>query len=628
MNKIINGDSFLKNGSLFIGALFSGLILAAQAPAIEWQRCLGGSADDAVLSIYETRDKGFILGGVTASKDGDVAGNHGGADLWVVKLNSSGAFEWKKALGGGKAEKGAVVHQTADGGYIIGGTTASSNGDVKGFRGGESDIWIVKLAAQGAVQWQKSIGGTALDQLSTVLELPGGGYIVGGTTASGNGDITGFHGGEDYVVARLAADGKVLWAKAFGGSGTEKLHQIQLAPDGGFVLAGATWSKATNDGDILGFHGGSDIWVLKIDKDGNKQWQGTFGGSGLENWLTLQQSSDGGYVVACEGGWSNTGSGSNGDFANSLGGSDILLVKLNGNGTVGWKKLLGGSKGENFGSLKRTADGGYLVGGSTGSTDGDAAGNTGIGSWIVKLSAAGTVLWQYVVNAGFIQEQMMLVDETTDGGCIATVSVNMQQLPNNLNINVYMVKLDRYGKLQWTKNNGGSLEDWPGSGPNVQTLISQTAYLYSTLLHDFKVQTTGGGYIFAVNTLSKELPGFHTSRFGVRYDIWVVKFSPAAGSYTTAVPASESLDLRHRAYPNPFTSRTTIFFEARTDGPATVDLYNVLGARVATVFSGEVKAGRAYSVPVSDVALPQGIYTYQVTNGNSRITGKLVKRRQ
>ena len=625
MRKSVTPATLLVQGCLLLSSLFTCSILLAQAPAIEWQRCLGGSADDAVLAMHPTKDGGYILGGVTASKDGDVVGNHGGADIWVVKLNANGTTAWQKALGGGKEEQGTIIHQTADGGYIVGGITASANGDVKGFRGGTGDIWVVKLSATGALQWQKPIGGAALDKISSVLELPNNaGYIVGGTTASSNGDVVGFHGGEDYIVSRLAADGRVLWTKVYGGSGTEKLHQIQPAADGGFVLAGATWSNATNDGDVLGFHGGSDVWVLKINDKGDKQWQYSFGGTGLENWLTLQQSGDGGYVMACEGGASNTGPGNNGDLATSLGGTDILVVKIKGDGTIGWKKVLGGSKGESLRSMKRTTDGGYLIGGSTGSLDGDAAGNTATGAWIVKLTPAGAVQWQYVVNAGTIQEEMVMTDETADGGCIAHVTVNMKQYASNLDLNVYLVKLDKYGKLQWTKNNGGSLEEWYGCGSYINTLVRQVAYLYSTVLHNFEIQESANNYFFGTNTLSKELPGFHTSRLGLRYDIWVVKLKPTA-TYNTPVPVTEMLDVKHSAFPNPFTGRSTIFFQATVDGPALVELYDVKGTRIATVFSGTVKKGSTYSLPVGDASLPKGVYTYRVTNGSSRITGKLVK---
>lgn len=571
--------------------------------------------------IYQTADKGYIIGGVTASKDGDVIGNHGGADLWVIKLRADGSTHWRKALGGGKTEKGTIVHQTSDGGYIVGGITASSNGDVKGFRGGEGDIWVVKLNADGNLLWQKPIGGSALDEITTVLELPNsGGFIVGGTTSSANGDVTGFHGGKDYLVAKLSTDGRLIWSKVYGGSGTDQLHQIQLAADGGFVVAGVTWSNAVNDGDVEGFRGGSDIWIIKLDDSGKVLNKAIFGSSGLENWMTLQRTSDGGYVMGCEGG----SKAANGDFTANAGAYGILLVRMDGALTVQWKTLFSSkSSGSILRGLKQTTDGGFIVGGSSGSASvpGNTYGGNG-DAWLAKVAGNGIVQWQRLIG-GAVQEEVIQLQETADGGYAATI---MEFVKNSTpaDQDVMVAKLNATGELLWKGSYGGKSIDWLAAGTgSVGTLLYQNMIL-EALWPDNKIQAEDKGYFFAVSTQSAELPGFHVSRFGTPYDIWVVKLK-AAASYTTAVPVTELIDLQHRAYPNPFTTRATILFQAETNGPATVELYDAKGTRVATVFKGTVKAGSTYTFSVGEAALPRGIYTYRVMNGERRISGKLVK---
>ena len=129
----------------------------AQAPAIQWQKSLGGSNNDYAYAIRQTTDGGYIVAGYSSSNDGDVTGNHGGLDYWVVKLNSTGNIEWQKSLGGSSNDKAYAIQQTADGGYIVAGFSYSIDGDVTGNHGA-FDYWVVKLNSTGNIEWQKSLG--------------------------------------------------------------------------------------------------------------------------------------------------------------------------------------------------------------------------------------------------------------------------------------------------------------------------------------------------------------------------------------------------------------------------------------------------------------------------------------
>ena len=182
------------------------LVVLAQ-PAIEWQRCLGGSSQDlpgnlqpSIDIFQQTPDSGFIFVAKTSSNDGDVSGLHGMApDYWVVKTDRTGNIEWQRCLGGSSSEFPSSVQTTADGGYIVSGTTFSNDGDVTNFRG-NSDYWVVKLSVTGTMEWQKCLGGgfipgtnSGYDKAFSAKQTMDGGYCVIGRTNSGNGDVTGLH---------------------------------------------------------------------------------------------------------------------------------------------------------------------------------------------------------------------------------------------------------------------------------------------------------------------------------------------------------------------------------------------------------------------------------------------------
>ena len=143
-----------------------------------------------------------------------MTGNHGSHDYWVVKLDAAGNILWQKALGGTGTDVAQAITASADGGYVVAGYTGSTNGDVTGNHG-SSDYWVVKLDAAGNILWQKALGGTGIDQAYAITASADGGYVVG-YTQSNDGDVTGNHGGNDYWVVKLDAAGNILWQKAPG----------------------------------------------------------------------------------------------------------------------------------------------------------------------------------------------------------------------------------------------------------------------------------------------------------------------------------------------------------------------------------------------------------------------------
>lgn len=367
----------------------------AQAPIIQWQKSLGGSGNDYANSVHQTADGGYIVAGYTSSNDGDVSGNHGGDDMWVVKLTAAGTVAWSRTLGGSGNDVATYVQQTADLGYVIAGNTYSNDGDVTRNQG-NADAWVVKLDNAGTIQWQKTFGGGHIDVANSISQTADGGYIVGCATLTENNtsDVVGNHGAADYWVVKLTSTGNIDWSMCLGGQSYEYARAVQQTADGGYVIGGFTSSI---DGDVSGNHGNVDYWVVKLDNIEEIQWKKTFGGTSMDVLTSVIQTTDGGYIVA------GYVSSRDGDVAGSgfhgTSTTDYWIVKLTSTGAIQWKKALGGSDIDIAQSVQQTTDGGYVVFGFTFSNNGDVSENHGYYDyWIVKLNSLGTIQWQKAIG--------------------------------------------------------------------------------------------------------------------------------------------------------------------------------------------------------------------------------------
>lgn len=261
---------------------------------IQWQKSFGGSADDWAFSIQQTMDGGYIISGVSSSNDSDVSGNNGSLDCWVVKITSLGIIQWQDSYGGTYGEWGLAIYQTIDGGYIISGQTDSNDGDISGNHGGY-DYFVLKIDNLGIIQWQKSYGGTGTDYLVySILQTQDKGYILSGSSNSIDGDITLNYSGYDYWVVKTDSLGIIQWQKSYGGTGDDFGNYINQTSDRGYILAGQTNS---NNIDFTGNHGGADFGIIKIDSLGVVQWKKCLGGTGDEGAQAIQQTSDDSYII-------------------------------------------------------------------------------------------------------------------------------------------------------------------------------------------------------------------------------------------------------------------------------------------------------------------------------------------
>ncbi|MPT33479.1 MAG: T9SS type A sorting domain-containing protein [Chryseobacterium sp.] len=409
----------------------------SQAPAIQWQKSLGGSGKDVALNIERTSDGGYITAGYSDSNDGDVTENRGFLDFWIVKSDSNGNVQWQKTLGGSGSETAHSIKQTLDSGYIVLGRSASNDGDVSGNHGSE-DFWIVKLNANGNIQWQKSLGGISVDSAFDLDLTSDGGYILKGESSSNSGDVTGNHGSVDFWVLKLDSIGNIQWQKSLGGSLFESAYSIQQTSDSGYILAGGSRS---NDGDVTGNHGSFDFWIVKLNNNGSIEWQKSLGGSGIDIASNIKETSDGGYIVA---GYSNS---NDGDVTGNRGGFDYWIVKLDNNGIIQWQKSLGGSNDDYAANIQQTLDGKYIVVGSSLSNDGDVSGHHGDSenndAWIVRLNSSGDILWEKSLG-GSKDDLIFTISQTLDGGYILAGNSGSNDgdvTENNGDSDLWIVKL-------------------------------------------------------------------------------------------------------------------------------------------------------------------------------------------
>ncbi|HQZ78378.1 MAG TPA: hypothetical protein PK190_10465, partial [Bacteroidia bacterium] len=387
------------------------------AQEIEWQNTIGGNYYDQLNSIQQTSDGGYILGGwsdsnISGDKTEDSQGNY---DYWVVKLDAAGNIQWQNTIGGNSVDYLTSIQQTTDGGYILGGWSNSGvSGDKTENSQGANDYWVVKLDPIGYIQWQNTIGGGSYDYLTSIQQTTDGGYILGGMSQSDvSGDKTEICQGDfDYWVVKLDASGNIQWQNTIGGNSWDELESLEQTTDGGYILGGYSYSDISGD-KTENCQGNHDYWVVKLDASGNIQWQNTIGGNLDDLLYSVQQTSDGGYILG-----GASGSGFSGDKTESSQGYfDYWVVKLYTTGNIQWQNTIGGGSLDHLNSIQQTSDGGYILGGvSISDISGDKTENSQGANdyWVVKLDASGNIQWQNIIG-GNSGDYLTSIQQTTDG---------------------------------------------------------------------------------------------------------------------------------------------------------------------------------------------------------------------
>jgi uncharacterized delta-60 repeat protein len=463
---------------------------------VQWTKTIGGSNDDFAPSIMQSSDGGYTVAGHTNSFG---AGSY---DMYVVKIGSDGTLgchdsfqsptassgvtetfqtpsssyvsplssfvspvsyslattdialcmlTFAERIGGSNNDFANSIIQSSDGGYVVAGYTNSF--------GGSYDFYVVKLYSSGSVAWTKTIGGSGDDQANSVVQSSDGSYVVAGYTTSFGA------GGADMYVVKLGSGGNVQWTKTIGGSDDDFANSVIQSSDGGYVIAGYTQSFGA---------GGYDMYVVKLDSNGNVVWTKTIGGSNSDVANSIVQSSDGSYVVAGE------------TLSFGASGRDIYVVKLDSSGNIVWTKTIGGSWDDFANSVIQSSDGGYVIAGYT-----QSFGASWYDIYVVKLDSSGNVIWSKTIGGGDADVAYSII-QSSDGGYIV---IGRTQSFGAGGYDVYVVKIDSSGNVLWTKTIGGGYADEARS----------------------ITQSSDGGFAIAG----------YTQSFGAgSYDIYVVKTGP------------------------------------------------------------------------------------------------------
>lgn len=577
---------------------------------INWQKAYGGTSSEHLYNIKNTDDGGYIIAGYTYSEDVDITQNFGRCDYWIIKLDSEGNKMWQKSYGGSEWEMAYDISQTYDGGYILVGHSNSNDGHVS-MNNGEDDFWIVRLDEFGEIIWQKSYGGSHSEWPFAVKQSSDGSFVIAGWSDSNDGDVSGNHGLRDYWILKLDPLGNLIWEKSLGGSGQDIARSIDVTFDGGYIIAGYTYSE---DGDVTDQVGSSDYWIVKLDVDGNISWEKSLGSPGFDNAFSIEQTMDFGYIVA---GCSN---GVGGNVSGNKGSSDYWVVKLDVSGDIIWEKNLGGTGTDMAQSISQTNDGGYIVGGLSYSDDGDVSGNHGSSDyWIVKLNSNGSIEWELNVGGSELESARSVV-QSPDG--TFTLAGNTRSNDGDISENqgaydYWVVNLcasfsstDTISACDTYMAPDGQVYDQSGIYTSV---IPNTSACDSTLIIDLTINHSN-----EYSQVETALDSFTWPVNGQTYTdsgIYMEVLTNQAGCDSTVVlnlsmeytGLEENMSLNLKVYPNPTTNLITIQSESVLNNE-----FKIYDQQGREVMNGKL-TGK--NTEVSFDKLSRGTYTIQV-DGN------------
>jgi len=603
-------------------ALLLGLLLVSTTAADPcdtlWWRLFGGSGYEEAYSLEATLDGGYIVAGYSTTVDPS-------GDFYVVKTDAEGNLLWDNKYGGSDSDVGRSVQQTSEGGYIIAGQTRS-------YGGGNDDVYLVKVDSVGNFEWDHAYGGTVSETGFLVQQTSDGGYIIAGFIWLESQNM-------DMYLVKTDASGDTLWVRNFGGGLWEKGYAVRQTPDGGYIVAGFTASFGA---------GAYDVYLIKVDADGNLLWDRTYGGTSYEGAYAAQITSDGGYVLA---GWTSSfGSG----------GDDMYLVKTDADGNFLWQRTYGGTDIEWAQSVRQTSDGGYILAGWTYVEDYDQT-NT----YLVKTDSDGNLLWECIGQEAGPEESVALFDvrEAPDGGYVAAgkdyvrgengdfclvkyageqrPTVSIQIIPDDPPVTV--PQGGRFGYTGTVTNNTedpqitdawvmavGPLEGVYGPFRNFQDLqlgpsqarsahLNQQVhnraplgfYNYIAYCGDYPA-TVVDSSLFQIEVVAGPLT--KAGEAG-----WVLTGSFLEGDLTD-VPSEFALLSN---YPNPFNAQTVIQYQLPASSSVKLEIYNLIGEKVATLLNGAEEAGYK-SVTWDASEISSGIYFYKLSAGDYTETKRMM----
>jgi hypothetical protein len=485
------------------------------------------------------------------------------AILLTLPVYSYAQITFETTYGDTGYDVGSSVQQTEDGGYIIAGETSLYFTPTK--------VYLVKTNSLGVMMWSETYGGQDHDFGYSVQQTDDGGYIIAGTTRSFG---SGF---ADVYLIKTNTTGDSIWAKNYGGNGADGGSSVQQTEDGGYVIAGSTDSFGPDS---------MNVYLVKTNSTGDTVWTRTYGGDNKDYGYSVQQTNDEGYIVAGR--------------TNSFGpdSTNVYLIKTDSLGNMTWSETYGGDGSDRGSSVQQTEDGGYIIAGSSSSFSPDS-----MKVYLIKTDSAGVMLWSEIYsdqayNAG------SSVNQTTDGGYIISGSTGAF-----FGSDAYLVKTDSLGVVMWTQTYGGDYADY---GFSVQQ-TKDKGYII-TGLEGYPGPNGGDVYLIKTDSLGIVYPS------GINGD---------DRKFSLKIPKSFALS---QNYPNPFNPSTTIAFDipgaAGVSQSVSLAIYDLRGRRVKELVNSNIEPGchaihwNGHNDQGKPVA--SGIYLYRLKAGGESLTRKMI----
>jgi len=600
--------------TVLLGLLFASTAVAVEPGDTLWARTYGGIDSDYGECVQQTTDGGFIVAAWTFSFGA------GSSDFYLLKTDANGDTLWTRTYGGSDGEEASSVAQTADGGFIIAGGTGS-------FGAGRMDVYLVRTDADGDTLWTRAYGGSASEFGLSVQQTTDGGYIVGGYTESFGA------GSSDCYLLKTDANGDTVWTRTYGGSADEYAESVQQTTDGGYVIAGWTFDL-----------GDYDVYLIKTDANGDTLWTRTYGGANDEFGVSVQQTADEGYIIA---GYSARGWV-----------SDVYLVRTDANGDELWTRTYGGSGADYGESVEQTEDGGYIVVGEIEIS----------GHWhdvyLVKTDANGDTLWTRVYG-GTAWDFGHFVQQTADGGYVVAgitnsfgagfqdvwllrvageqpAAVSIEIVPDDPPVTVpqggsfgfsgtltnntdqpqlvdagTMAIGPEKGVYGWFKKMRDlELEPYEILSAHFDQHVNDRAplgvYTYIAYCGDYPSTVIDSSF-FQIEVVA--------GISGSGEDLgWLLSGSFDGSDESSGLPSEFALLSN---YPNPFNASTVIEYQLPEASEVTLQVYNLLGEKVATLVDSKQQAGyRSVVWDASEVS--SGLYFYKLTAGDFTETKRMM----
>jgi hypothetical protein len=500
--------------------------------------------------------------------------------------NPMSAISFAKTYGGTNWDWAFSVQQTSDGGYIVAGWTWS-------FSVGYYDFFLIKTDANGDITWAKTYGGTNNDRAYSVQQTSDGGYIVAGYTDS-FGAVW-----YDIFLIKTDANGNIIWAKTYGGMNYDWAYSVQQTSDGGYIVAGLTYSFGV---------GGYDALLVKTDANGNIVWAKAYGGTSWDEAFSVQQTSDGGYIVV---GWT---------WSFGADSTDVFLIKTDANGNVIWAKTYGGTRWDYASSVQQTSDGGYIVAGLTNSFGADST-----DVFLIKTDANGNIIWAKTYG-GTGNDWAYSVQQTSDGGYIVAGGTDSFGAGYR---DIFLIKTDANGNISWAKTYGGA--SWDEARYVQQTsdggyIVVGWTWSFGAGLHDiFLIKTDANGNIGSCSIVRNVSPTVTTPSPTVitptpsvsSVSFTVNSVSPVISSPTLTVSSPCPLSISEFCQPvSGIITQHKGGIKVSGSGEFEVKVYNVSGGIVKSVKGkNEVK-----------LELSRGVYFVEVVSGGKVIRERVIIR--